>query len=309
MSNRKATQQKAAPLVITATHDKILKQAIYPYHLLTAQQITRRLYPTPKLGMLTTVQTRLTHLTKAKYLRAYHLPTPEGQRPYIYHLGLGGRRYLQNEELDMSVYYLPSDHEETSFNWQMHVLELNDFLISAAILEKDVPHIHLFDWQHDLLLKRTPFDLLTTTSKKHQAVPDALLDFRLSREGKKDLRYFFWVEYDRDNHSNEKFRRKLRDILICHEQGLLEKRYGVQRFTALFVTSAGTRRVEKMKMLARLEFGSVAENSHTNQMFKFTSVSPLMQQQPTARSIFCEPFWTTAYGDPEQHLALINPSV
>ena len=87
----------------TGVLDRILKEAISPYHLLTARQITRLLHPTAKLGNLTTIQTRLKALTDAKYLTSAHLPTADGVRPFVYCLGMEGRKILRAEGYDIAV--------------------------------------------------------------------------------------------------------------------------------------------------------------------------------------------------------------
>ncbi len=186
----------------------------------------------------------------------------------------------------------------------MHNLELNDIIISARLLEKAEPRVYLFDFEHDLVLKRQPLEALEkTTGKVMTVVPDALFDFRVPREGKKEARVFVCLEHDRGNNNNEKIRRKIRDYLTCLEQGTIEKRFGAQQFTVVFTTSDGERRVEKLRMLARLELGEgVPEGSTKNQMFKFVSVPPLMERSPIEpKRLFCEgALWLSPYGEKEK---------
>src|SRR5690348_4760610 len=112
-------QRSAAKPFHTGVLDRILKEAIYPYHLLTARQITRLLHPTAKLGNLTTIQARLKALTDAKYLTAAHLPTADGVRPYVYCLGQAGRKILRDEGFDIDIYFEKADLQTRSYGWFM----------------------------------------------------------------------------------------------------------------------------------------------------------------------------------------------
>jgi len=291
---------------VTGVLDRILKEAIYPHHFLTAWQVLRVL--NHRQGTLTTIQDRLKKLTDAKYLHSFYLPLPAKQRPFVYALGLYGKKYLRATDLDTAIYYLPSEQEEKSYGFLMHQLELNDIIISARLLEKSLPQIYLFDWYHDLQLKRQPFETVDEKGKLVRAIPDALFDFRVRREGKKDARFFLWLEHDRGEESNEKFRKKLRDIMRVIEQGVHTERFGAQRVIIMVTTSAGERRVEKMRMLARLELGKVAENSPRNQMFKFASVPRLMAREPIdPRMLFCDgDIWLSPLADVGKPSRLID---
>ena len=249
-------------------------------------------------------------LTDAKYLHSFYLPLPTKQRPYVYALGYKGRKFIREAELDTDIYYLPSEQQQKSYGWLTHLLEVNDICIAARLLEKQLPALYLFDWQHDLVLKRQPFETIDEKGKPVRAIPDALFDFRVKREGKKDARFFLWLEHDRGEESNEKFKKKLRDIMRIVEQGVHTERYGAQRVIIMVTTSAGARRVEKMRLLARIEFGSVAEESYKNQMFRFASVPAFMERSLIEpQRLFCEgDIWLSPYGDSEKPGKLLDLS-
>src|SRR2546425_139100 len=168
----------------TGVLDRILKEAIYTYHLLTARQITRLLHPTAKLGNLTTIQARLKALTDAKYLTASHLPTADGVRPFVYCLGMSGRKILRDEGYDIAIYFEKTELQTRSYGWFMHLLELNDFLISSQTIEAAVPQLHLEDWLHDFTIAKNPPAAIRKDGKLSQVNPDGFLHFILTTKGK-----------------------------------------------------------------------------------------------------------------------------
>jgi len=297
--------QRGKTFVLSGVLDKILKSALYPYHLLTAKQITRLLYPTEKLGMHTTIKNRLKQLTDAKYLTAAHLPTADGVRPFVYCLGLYGKKTLRDEGYTIDTFFEKADLQTRSYGWFMHLLENNNFLIQAAILEKANPAIHLFDWQHDLTIATHPPAAIDPKGKRIEIQPDGFLDFRYTFgkvSGQKTRRDCFLVELDRGTESAEKFRRKIRSYLTAHEQEKLTGHFHTRQLTIIFPTTAGARRVEKMRQLTRLELGDTKEDSYRNRMFKFVAVPPLMQQPIDPKTLFCTPAWLSPYGTKEAAL-------
>lgn len=305
MPRRATTEQPAKkPFVYRGSHERIIKEALYLYYLLTARQITRLLYPSEKLGMFTTVKERLAQLSREKYINSYPLPTSQGQRPLAYLLGLYGERSLAALGYDITMHRKLSEWKEKSYAWQMHLLELNDFLIAAKILEKSESRLYLFDWQHDLTIKANPATALGSKGKTITVSPDGFLDIR-TQAGK---RACFLVELDRANNSNAKFKKKIQDIITCFDQGKLTAHFNAKKLTILFPTTAGERRVEQMRDLTRQalkELGITGEVYKT-QMFHFAAVPPLTSDQPDPKTLFCSPVWTTPYGDPEEKIALFD---
>lgn len=299
---KQSATTKGTAFQVTGVHDRILKEAFYRFHFLTAPQVTRLLY---SMGTIKTVQAHLKKLSDASYLHSFHLPTPQGQRPFVYCLGRKGKKYLEQVGLETAVYYLPSEQEQKSYGFLMHVLELNDFLITAAILNKSVPSLSLFDLQHDLLLKRSPLVVTQEKGKQKDLIPDGWLEVRQKRDNGRERRYCFWVELDRGSHNNQDFREKLADTLRCIEQGGHTKRFGVQAVVVCFVTTAGTTRLDKMRQLARLELGSVPPESAKNRLLTFGTLPPYGQPWLDAEKVFCQPMWYSPYGDEAR--SLIEP--
>jgi hypothetical protein len=292
-------KQAAAKPFLTKALERIVTEAVYSYHLLTARQITRLLYPSEKLGMFTTIKTRLKALTDAKYLTAAHLPTAEGVRPYVYCLGLAAKKYLRDEGTSVAIWFEKAELESRSPGWYYHILELNDFLITAAILEKSLPTLTLVEWEHDFTIAKDPPQSLKKDGKLAQVHPDGFLHLAhtitTADSETKTRHYRFLVELDRGTESDEKFKKKIRDYLMLSQQGALQERFHGQRLVYLFPTTAGARRVAKMRELAKRELAThdktIVQSSYQNQQFKFASVPPLLADQPDAQILFTTPCW------------------
>lgn len=303
MTIKKTTRKT---FVFTPQMERILTEAIYPYHLLRAAQITRLLYPTPKQGMLTTVQTRLTELTDKKYLTADPLATATGPRPYIYSFGIKGKRIVEAKGLEVLIYYEPHELETLTFT-KMHTLELNDFLILAATLEAADPRISFSDLEHALIFERKPLPYLEAGTGKLKTIkPDALFKLHFSRGGQTDRHYHCWVELDRGHVKDENMMKKFSSIYDFVKRGFFEAHYGKGAVRIFFVTTAGEKRLEHMRYLFRREFPEVNPASGKNQLFKFGQLPPLMQPKPLSTTVFCQPYWSTAYGDPGELQTIID---
>lgn len=288
-------QTTSQPFVLSGVHDKILQEAIVPYHLVTASQITRRLY---KYGMFTTVKVRLKDLAEAGYLYRFHLPSVKPQKPFVYCLSDKGKKYLEQQGIDVPVYYLPKESEYKSYGFLLHILELNGFLINAAILPKSVPFIQLLTMRHDLVLKKSPCEVVRDNGKTGMLVPDALLSFRVWLDRERARHYFVWVELDRGTQSSERFRQKLHDIVTFVAQGGHIKQFGAEAraIRIAYATTAGKTRLAALRKLARDELGQVAEGSPQNQMLMFSCV-PAFGETVEPRQVFCSAWWQHAYGD------------
>ena len=86
-------EQKKDGFVPKPHHDKILT-AMYHYHFMTVEQVTRLLYSS---GSISKVRFLLAELATAGYLRFFHepRPTPVGSTPKIYMLSLQGFNHLK----------------------------------------------------------------------------------------------------------------------------------------------------------------------------------------------------------------------
>lgn len=304
MPRTAATESSTKPFILSGVLDKILKEAISPYHFLTARQITRLLYPTEKQGMFTTIKARLKDLTDAKYVYAFHMKTANGIHPYVYCLGMRGRKYLLAEGLDILVYYEPFEVASKTYGTLAHTLELNDFLISAATIHKAAPDFHLYAFLHDFAIKTNPATTLDQKGKVVQIAPDGFLDIRSTTR-----RYCYLVEHDRGHIGDDRMKKKFTDYLSSWKQQKLREHYNtLKHLEILFPTSAGVKRVERMRDLCRQVLITLDEKDRAffRNLFKFTAVPPLLEQPLDSKTLFFSPLWLTAYGEPTDTHALID---
>lgn len=284
--------------------EDIIIKALYPYHLLRAEQITRLLYPTPKLGTLTTVQSRLTALKEHKYLNAVKKATKSGPRPFIYALGIKGKRYAEELGYEVMKYYQPQELEMLSLSLD-HTLSLNDFLIVAENLNHYEPRISFSDLEHALIFEHKPLEYLEAGTGKLKTIkPDALFKLHVKRGGDKEEHYNCWTELDRGNVKDDPITKKYRAMLDYLQRGYLEQHMGKGPVRIFFVTTAGEKRLERLRMLFRQEFPSLNPRGTTNQLFKFCCMPPLMEEKPLPKTVFCAPYWATGYGDPMERQAM-----
>jgi hypothetical protein len=306
------TNNKNDFFVIDRKFDRILREAFYPYHLLTPKQISRLLY-TP--GNLTTVESYLRALLgkekeQEKYVHRFKMPSAQGERPWIYTLAHEGRKYIAGKDgLDKDIYYIPDGQEQRNYLRLMHFLELNDFLIDAKLLEKKRTDIELFDMQHDVLLQKDPVPtgVYNSSGNEIKVTSDAFLEFRLKTEEMKKRRFPVWVELDRGWHSIRSFKSKIGELIAIHENGIDIKRFGTDKITYAFPTTAGNSRVEKMKMWTRQELGTVDKTSWKNRMFCFTAVPALNEHvNVDVVELFTSPVWDMPYSEIDEKRAIIE---
>jgi hypothetical protein len=279
--------------VFTFKRAEILTQALFPFHFVMTQQVTRLLRPTEKLGNYTVMSTRLKYLVDNNYLYSHHLPTAEGQRPYGFHLARQGKRYLEEEGYPIHIYWEEAQLRARSPGWKMHLLELNDFLITTALLPTVDPTLTIFSLKHDLLLKREPLRFEEGQGGTVLLQPDAIVEIHQQGRDGRLRRYILWVELDRGHNDNEKFQTYLARIYAYISQGFAERDFGTSNITVLFPTTAGERRVERMRELTRGLFGAGVDPARRrNQMFRFASVPPLMHKQSSSLEVFLRPSWS-----------------
>src|SRR5579864_5157213 len=167
-------------LVLSAVDSKILL-ALYRLHYLTVDQI--REY----LGIRKTSQTwlreKVRRLSLIGFLHTQFLPrkTPVGRLPIVYSLAAKGIRCLESQGLEVLTRWTPKE-DEKSFIYLDHVLRLNDVIIAASSLERQVPGVSLAEFRHDRVLKHYPVKVTYTEKEKTKTsfvVPDGWLDFHL----------------------------------------------------------------------------------------------------------------------------------
>src|SRR5581483_6384142 len=156
-AGRSCRQMAARTFHITPVYDLLLRGTpampvgLYHLQLATAEQLCR-LHYSP--GSITTVKARLKNLADHGFIQADAIPTKFFRSPYYYVLGQKGMHYLEAVGCDTSESFRASREGNKHALFIEHTLELNDVLISAALLNRAASSYRLDSFIHERSLKR-----------------------------------------------------------------------------------------------------------------------------------------------------------
>jgi hypothetical protein len=292
-------------LALTPALERILVEAIYPFHFVTADQVTQLLYAP---GALNGVKAHLKRLADGGYLDRFYLPTGYNLRPYVYMLGRKGKEYFQ-EEKGWEVPKLPklSVMQTRSHSFLMHLLETNSVIIAAKLLEKRHPSVYLERFEHDMQLKATPFTAITA-GKKISVIPDAVLDVRvrIPNTTKKNRR-LLWIELERGTNNERDVLGKLSDIYEVLDREVFQQRYNTYNIKVCYLTTAGNADMERLRRLTRKMLQEKREHVsfELNQLFNFLALSPL-GNEIDVRALFLHSSWLHPFGNEYSPLIEVN---
>lgn len=301
--------------IVKPHHDRIL-EAVYKYHFMTAERVTRLLH---KQGSLTTVRSTLGTLASQEYLLYFYepRPTPSGSVPKIFMLGSRGFHRLKGQGFKLPKRYNEPNITELQKNYLFlyHNLAVTDFLIAAKLLEKKYPAIELYDFQHERTI-RTDGAMIVSVEKRTaqgttpldsegkpqvetiKVYPDGFLDFRIQRpEREKPYRFCLLLEVDRNTESDEDIRRKVRGYLAAVKNGESIKRFGTKTPTVGFVAARdGVKRRDELRKLVEDELKKLKVSNFFAQMFAFAAMT---DQGIDSEEMFLSPAWFRAFDSRE----------
>lgn len=278
---------------LSGVDDRFL-QAIYRYHILKPEQLTRRYY---SKGSLTFVKARLKRLTDHGYLNANEQPTTRGGSPYYYTLASKGIKYLKEAGLEVNRYYRPSRKAEY-LPFLQHTFSVNDVLIAAELLAEGTPQVTLAEMRHELVLKQDPCKVPVrrerssgdgNISVKHVSiVPDGWLDFRYDRgTGTQERRMCIWLEVDRGTVGMKVFKEKAAAILSFYKSGAYQKRFGTNSLRVAYATTDGMTRVKQMRTWLCDVLTKQQEKPGMAERFVCTA----LPDEIDPRTLFLTPIW------------------
>ena len=305
MSRVKKTDESKPAFVIKPHHDRIL-EAIYRYHFMTVEQVTRLLY---SRGSITKVRALLGELASHELLLAFHEPraTPVGSTPKIYMLSLRGYNHLRKHGISLPFRFRVPDVSELEKNYLFlrHNLAVTDVLLSARVLERLYPTIHLYEFLHERSLKqqeplvakvekRTPDG--EQVAQKEQVMfdtirvyPDGFLDFRIrDSEDGKTKRCCILLEVDRKTESEKDIKRKVRGYLLAIKSEAYKDRFGRVPTVAFINMVGGEERREHLRAWAESELKKTKEPHFWTEMFVFTDLS---EGNTDSERLFLTPVW------------------
>lgn len=265
--------------------------AVGQFHFLTITQIMRFLGYSR--GTKRTIEKRLSWLTANDYLIGKPgFSQGAGLPPTIYRLGTEGRTYLTGQ-LPLRRRFRPSDIWKREY--LEHVLGLNDVLIAAERLaEESSQTIWLAEIQHDQLLQETPFTISRPDGRRASLVPDAWLDFRFPRVGKRPLQECYWLEYDRGTERQDAFREKIRRIIaLSLAPDAYEERFGTNNLTVAIVTLPEHHpELRRDMLLAWIRDESRRVGGVREDLFFVTTLDA---SRLSPAEVFCAPVWITPF--------------
>lgn len=228
---------------------------LYQLQLATAGQLCR-LHYSPK--SVNWVKAQLKVLTDQGYVQAAKKPVIDGHSPYYYTLGTAGMRYLDSLGVDTRASWRAAKEINKGWFFLDHTLELNDVIISAALIDRADTHYRLESFRHERMLKRSPVRL-----SNHTLIPDAFLDFRMM-VAERERRLPVLIEHDRGTEQQEHFRRRIRAYVDLLKGETYRTAFGVRAVTIAFTTFQGLPRLTQMREWTRAELGAAGETGLSN---------------------------------------------
>ena len=268
------------PFRLTPAHDRLLRGStttpvgMYQLHLATADQLCRLHY---RAGSLTHVKEQLKALADHGYTLAGTIPTTSSGVPFYYTLGSAGVQYLAALGYEGADTFRAKKEVDKSWLFLKHHLELNDVVISAALIGRADSRMRLSRFATDRTLKRKPI-VAVVQGRKVAVVPDAFLHFTVGA-----ARQRFLIEHDRGTEGQAHFRRRIRAYVAYLRE---------ERVPVVFTTFVGEARREQMRAWTTRELeGAAARELAT--AFRFAALT-----HPPAPDVWCAPVWFTPYDVP-----------
>jgi hypothetical protein len=294
------------PFSITPVYDRLLRgstdTAIGLYHLqlATAAQLTRLHY---RPGSIKTVKARLKDLADHGYIQADGIPTKFSRSPYYYALAQKGVQYLESAGVDINEAFRSNKEVNKHALFVEHTLEVNDLLISAALLKREDPRYHLRSFIHERVLKRYPSRVNWQDKGQAQTftvIPDAFLDLHATLADGRQRRLPFLLEHDRGSEEQQHFKRRIRAYSVYLKTGAYQKMFATKAITILFTTLVGTRRLEQMREWTRAELTTSGDMGTVGNVILFATLT----QPLDARQVWLTPQWYTLQAN--QPVALLE---
>lgn len=263
--NDKDKHEKKARFIIGPADDDILR-AVYRYHFLTIDQLTRLLY---SKGARTTASTRLKRLADAEYLTRSVIPTRQGNGPAVYSLARKGMQFLADLGFAIPKRARASEERAYSYLFFAHTLAVGDLLIAAELLAAAHPDaIVIEQFRHERDLKRQPVYIEDGAEGKLAVIPDGYLSLVLAGQ----YRMCFAFELDRGTEDQQAWRRKVR-ALLRYVQGPYQAAFGTDNLTVCVVATPGKARMQQLVAWTAAELDALGKRQEAD-LFRFAAPVP-----------------------------------
>lgn len=266
---------------------------VYHLHVVTAEQLCRLHY---SAGSINAVKARLKTLVNEGYLHADAIPSKRLRSPYYYTLGSKGMKYLAESGLERHPAWRAGKEVEKGALFVEHTLELNDVVISAALLHRSDQRFHLHGFLHERTLRRQPYKATWRHGGQSQTftiIPDALLDLRLRLPTGRYRRWPLLLEHDRGTEGQQHFKQRIRAYIMLFKSEAYRELFGVQVLSVVFTTFLGAERVEEMRVWTRQELEANNASVEIGTLFFFSALPrPIVPAK-----IWLEPVWRLPYDE------------
>lgn len=247
--------EKKKPFRITASYDVLLRGSeqmpfgLYHLHLVRMEQLCRLHY---SRGSLKAVGKKLRALADHNYVQIDTIPTKLMRSYNHYLMGKKAWDHLKNLGLDLNKSFRASKEIPIDAKFIEHTIEINDVLISAALLQKTVPDYYLHDFTHERLLKQYPCSF-TWQGKRYSVIPDGFLDFRKVLPEGGQIRMPVLLEHDMGTEYRLAFRERIRSYIGLLKTEAYKERLEVDTITVAFTTFKGEWRRDQMRKWTKEE--------------------------------------------------------
>jgi hypothetical protein len=198
-----------------------------------------------------------------------------------------GARYLSTLGYDTPETFRTDKQIKTLWWFIEHSLEVNDVIISAAMLKIDNPDYWLQSFVHERELKRKPYKV-SWKGNEITLIPDAILDFRAKIDGG-ERRLPVMLEHEISPKGEFAFKKKLRAYIA-----LLRERFQNTPVTIAYITALGPNYLGKIREWAWQELHSTNETESLGKVFCFTAI----QKPIDPAKLWLAPVWYTPYDEP-----------
>jgi Replication-relaxation len=229
-----ATANFDEPFYITPVYDILLRD-LYRLYKASAAQLCRLHYSEHTVKL---VKKRLRKLADHGYVQFDARPTAQYRSPYYYVLGNKGVEYIKSIGFSVNSSYRPGKEIGQSYLHLLHHLDVNDVLISACNLQRQVPSYTLEFFMVERELAYEPFK----TTRHGELLPDG-----------RQRRTPILIEQDRGTEAEEIIRRKAHAYDAMIASGWYKTRYGVNSITVAFITFEGEKRRDKLRQWVEKE--------------------------------------------------------
>jgi len=185
-----------------------------------------------------------------------------------------------------------------------HTLELNDVLISAALLQRADARYHLHAFLHERTLRRQPYKATWRQGGQSQTftiIPDAFLDLRLKLNIGRYRRWPLLLEHDRGTEGQQHFKQRIRAYITLFKSEAYRELFGVYVLSVVFTTFQGIDRVEEIRAWTRQELEATNEPLEIGTSFFFSTLPRPIVPAET----WLGPMWRLPYDEyPEPQLLI-----